>query len=181
MMRMSVSEEDLAEAAGQGDAEAFAILVEKAYDRILALAFRLMGVRAEAEDLTQDVCMALPVKLKSYRREARFSTWLYRVTINAAHDRRRRLSRYHKAATGWGQYEENRQAEAAEAKEAERWLTEAMRMLPEDLRDTLALTVTEGIGQAEASDILGISAGTVAWRMSEIKRRLRELAQEDME
>ncbi len=180
-MLMKAPEEDLALAAAAGDASAFAQLIDQVYDRVFALAYRLTGQRAEAEDLTQDICLALPVKLTSYARQSKFSTWLYRVTVNAAHDRRRKAVRHGLAAAQWGDVETLRRAEAQEAEAAEGWLIEAMQTLPEDLRDTLALTVTEGVTQAEAAKALGVSEGTVAWRMSEIKRRLRVQAEEDRE
>ncbi len=63
----------------------------------------------------------------------------------------------------------------AEAREALDWLAQAMRALPEDLRDTAVLVLDEALTQAEAAEVLGIPEGTVAWRMSEVKKRLRAL------
>jgi RNA polymerase sigma-70 factor (ECF subfamily) len=109
-MRMTVPDEDLARAAADGDGAAFAALLERHYDRLFALAWRLTGQKAEAEDLTQDICLALPAKLGGYRGAAKFTTWLYRVAVNAAHDRRRRAASRARAADGWGGWELSRQA-----------------------------------------------------------------------
>lgn len=176
VMLMDTSDEILAEAAARADRDAFSALLSRHYDRIYGLAFRLTGSRAEAEDLTQDICMALPGKLASYRRQARFTTWLYRVTVNAAFDRRRRAATRSRAADGWGDWELARQAELSEAAEAQDWLARTMRSLPVELRDTVALTLGEELSQAEAAKVLGVSEGTVAWRMSEVKKRLRAVA-----
>ncbi|MCV2869378.1 RNA polymerase sigma factor [Defluviimonas sp. WL0002] len=173
---MQTPDEALAIAASNGDREAFAALISRHYDRVFALSFRLTGRRAEAEDLTQDICCALPAKLASYRQEARFTTWLYRVTVNAAHDRRRRAATQARAADGWGDWEINRRAGIAEAAEAQDWLTTTMARLSPELRDTVALTLGEELNQKEAAEILGVSEGTVAWRMSEVKKRLRDFA-----
>ena len=173
-MRMTTSDEALALAAAEGDSTAFSALITRHYDRVFRLAFRLTGARAEAEDLTQDICAALPAKLTAFRGEARFTTWLYRVTVNAAHDRRRRRATHAKAAQGWGEVETARRAEAEETRSALDWLTEAMGALPEDLRDTLAL-VLDDMTQAEAGEVLGVSEGTIAWRISEAKKRLRTM------
>ena len=62
-MRMTVSDEALARAAADGDLDAYSALLARHYDRIFALSFRLTGRREEAEDLTQDVCEALPGKM----------------------------------------------------------------------------------------------------------------------
>lgn len=178
-MLMDTSDETLATAAAGGDRTAFAVLVGRHYDRIYGLAFRLTGQRAEAQDLAQDICAALPAKLGGWRGEARFTTWLYRVTVNAAHDRRRRIAVRAKAASGWGDWEIARQDAMAEDRAAQDWLAEVVARLPEDLRDTVALVLGEDLTQAEAGVILGLSEGTIAWRMSEVKRRLRAIAAEE--
>lgn len=175
-MLMGASDENLASAAAGGDREAFAALLARHYDRVFRLAFRLTGRRAEAEDLTQDICLALPAKLAGFRGQSRFTTWLYRVTVNAAHDRRRRAASHARAADGWGDWEQNRRAGVAEEAAAQDWLAATMMRLPPELRDTVALTLGEGVSQKEAALALGVSEGTVAWRMSEVKKRLRELA-----
>lgn len=175
-MLMDTPDETLATQAATGDRAAFAALLARHYDRVFGLSFRLTGSRAEAEDLTQDICLALPAKLRSYARQARFTTWLYRVTVNAAHDRRRRAATHVRAANDWGNWEISRQAEITDAAEAQNWLADTMAKLPPELRDTVALTLGEDLSQAEAAEILGLSEGTVAWRMSEVKKRLRGLA-----
>jgi RNA polymerase sigma-70 factor (ECF subfamily) len=175
-MRMTTADEDLAMAAGGGDRDAFAALLDRHYDRVRGLAFRLTGSVPEAEDLTQDVCLALPAKLAGFRGASRFTTWLYRVTVNAAHDRRRRHATHARAAAGWGDWELDRQEAMAEERAARDWLALAMRELPPELRDTVALTLGEELSQADAAEVLGVSEGTIAWRMSEVKKRLRVIA-----
>ena len=176
---MDTPDETLALAAAGGDRSAFAVLLGRHYDRIHGLCWRLTGSRTEAEDLTQDICASLPAKLTAWRGEARFTTWLYRVAVNAAHDLRRRQATRTRAALGWGDWELARQDDMAQARAAQDWLMEAMSRLPPDLRDTVALVLGEEVTQAEAGAILGISEGTVAWRMSEVKKRLRAMAEQE--
>jgi RNA polymerase sigma-70 factor, ECF subfamily len=178
-MLMETGDDGLAQAAAGGDRAAFGMLLERHYDRIFALAFRLTGHRAEAEDLAQDICAALPAKLRGWRGDSRFTTWLYRVVVNATHDRRRRLSVRARAADGWGDWEVARQADIAAEAEGRAWLAAAMASLPVDLRDTVALMVDDGMTQGEAALVLGIAEGTVAWRMSEVKKRLRAIAMQE--
>lgn len=177
-MRMSVDDEGLARAAAGGDGAAFAALLDRHYDRLFGLCWRLTGSKAEAEDLCQDVCAGLPAKLRGFRGEARVTTWLWRVAVNAAHDRRRRRATFARAAEGWGDWEMGRQADIAEGQERQGWLLAAMGRLPGDLRDTLAL-VLDDMTHAEAGLVLGISEGTVSWRVSEAKRRLRAMRAEE--
>jgi RNA polymerase sigma-70 factor (ECF subfamily) len=179
VMLMDTPDEMLAAAAAQGDRAAFATLVGRHYDRVHGLAWRLTGSKAEAEDLTQDICAALPAKLRNWRGEARFTTWLYRVVVNAAHDLRRRQQTRARASQGWGDWEIARQDEISAEAEARDWLAQAMTQLSPELRDTVALVLGEEMTQAEAGAVLGVSEGTVAWRMSEVKKRLRAMARED--
>ncbi|HSF63183.1 MAG TPA: RNA polymerase sigma factor [Paracoccaceae bacterium] len=176
---METPDEDLALAAAGGDRAAFAALVGRHYDRIFGLAFRLTGRRADAQDLAQDICAALPRRLQGFRGEARFTTWLYRVVVNAAQDLRRRQEVRARAANGWGDWEIARQDAMAEDRAAQDWLTAAMMRLPPELRDTVALVLGEDMTQAEAARVLGLSEGTIAWRMSEVKKRLRAIAAEE--
>ena len=179
-MRMMTSDEDLADAAAAGDGAAFASLLDRHYDRLFAFCFRLTGSRTEAEDLTQDICAALPAKLASYGRRAKVTTWLYRVAVNAAHDRRRKRATYAKATTGWGDWEVNRAAAIEDTSDKLDWLTAAMNKLSDDLRDTLAL-VLDDMTHAQAAEVLQVPEGTVSWRISEAKKALRAMKeQEDM-
>ena len=171
---MKSSDKDLALAAAGGDGAAFAALLVRRYDGLFRLAFRLTGSQHEAEDLTQDVCAALPSKLRAFRGDAQLTTWLYRVVVNAAHDRRRRRATHAKAAIGWGEWEINRKSADADTAVQIDWLTTATSALPEDLRDTVAL-VLDDVTHREAATILGISEGTVSWRISEAKKHLRAL------
>jgi len=175
---MTTSDEDLALAAAGGDAEAFEALLTRHYDRLFALAFRLTGARAEAEDLTQDICAALPAKLARFDGRAKVTTWLYRVAVNAATDRRRRLATHARAAEGWGDWEVNRRKAMAEEKEEVAWLYRAMGQLSDNLRDTLAL-VLDDMTHAEAAEILGVSEGTISWRIAEAKKALARIRKEE--
>ena len=178
-MLMETDDDSLARAAAKGDRAAFSTLLTRHYDRIYRLAWRLTGSRADAQDLTQDICAALPAKLATWRGEARFATWVYRVTVNAVHDLRRRHATRARAADGWGDWELARQDEIATQTQTLEWLTTAMQRLTPALRDTVALVLGEELTQAQAAEVLGLSEGTVAWRMSEVKKRLRAMAAED--
>ncbi len=175
---MTTSDEDMALAAANGDAQAFASLITRQYDRLFRLCFRLTGSKHEAEDLTQDICAALPAKLASYKRQAKVTTWLYRVAVNAAHDRRRKQQTHGRAADGWGDWELNRQAAITENRTRADWLIETMGSLPPDLRDTLAL-VLDDMTHAQAGDILGVSEGTISWRVSEARKHLKSLKEKE--
>src|SRR6188472_1771628 len=81
---------DLVAGAVAGDRAAFSALLERHYDRIHGLAWQLTGTRADADDIAQDVCCSLVERIGSFRGEAKFTTWLCGITVNACRDLKRR-------------------------------------------------------------------------------------------
>lgn len=178
MMRMETDDEALAQAAAAGDLPAFERLLERHYESVFRLAFRLTGSREDAEDITQDICAGLAGKIAGFRGQARFRTWLWRIVVNAVHDFRRRRAAHRKKADGWGAWESARRADDSETADAVTWLGQAMRTLPDDLRDTLVLVLDE-MSHAQAAEVLGVSEGTVSWRISKAKTYLRALRERE--
>lgn len=178
-MRMETSDENLVTLAQTGDAAAFSALISRHYDLIHRIGYRVLGSQTEAQDMAQDLCLALATKLKSFRADAKFTTWLYRVAINTARDRLRKRKTRQRATEGWGDFERNSRATDAENRAQLDWLTQAMTTLPPDLRETVALVLGEDLTHDAAATILNISPGTVSWRMSEVKRHLRALAEKE--
>ncbi len=164
-----------------GDRGAFAALVERHYERIHRLGARVLGDGGEAEDLAQDVCAGLAAKLGSYRGDSLFSTWLYRVVVNAARDALRRDAVRRRREGEHAEAEALRRAARAEREGERAWLRRAMARLPEDLRTTAVLVLGEGLSHAEAGEVLGVSEATVSWRMHELRKRLRAMAAEEEE
>ena len=96
------------------------------------------------------------------------------MIVNAAHDRRRRAARQGKAALDWGDWELARQAENHEAAALTDWLITAMQSLPPEIRDTLAL-ILDDVTHQEAGQILGVSQGTISWRVLQAESQFRAL------
>ena len=174
---MENSSEILATKAAGGDAEAFRALLERHYDLMYRVAFRTLGQQADAEDLVQEVCAALPGKLATFKRESKFESWLYRVIVNAGNDQMRKRGAHARAAAGWGDVEVMQREAAAEKKEDLNWLARAMQRLSPELRETVALVLGEEMTHAQAGKVLGLTEGSVSWRMSEVKKELRLMAQ----
>ena len=171
-MRMSVTDEALALAAAAGDREAFAALLERRYDGLFRLCFRLCGSRTEAEDLTQDICAALPAKLAGFRADAKVSTWLYRVVVNLSTDRlRRRRSVPLDAAP---EPEDGRPGADEGLIEADRAaaLEAALQTLPERQREAVVLRHLEGLANPEIAEIMGVGVEAVESLTARGKRGL---------
>jgi RNA polymerase sigma-70 factor (ECF subfamily) len=164
------ADEDLAAAAAAGDRAAFEALLRRHYDRIHGLAWQLTGTRADADDVAQDVCLALVERIASFRGEAKFTTWLTGVTFNACRDWRRRrrslggmLDRLSVLAGI---------ADAPGDPYDAVWVKSAIARLKPALRDTVVLVAGQQLTHAEAAEILGVPENTVAWRMHEARRLL---------
>ncbi|MHA1524741.1 MAG: RNA polymerase sigma factor [Alphaproteobacteria bacterium] len=171
----------LAARAAKGDATAFRLLLERHYDLIFRVAFRFLGNRPDAEDLAQEICVSLVGKLASFRGTSALTTWLYRVTVNAARDfvRRRASSAARDAAFSTSATLE-REAAADQAAQAA-WMYDALATLSDDLREATLLVVAEGLSHAEAGQVLGIKEATVSWRLHEARKKLSSLVSSDYE
>jgi len=172
-MLKPMTDSELAKSASQGDREAFRRLLERHYDMIYRLALRFTGSGADAEDIAQDVCLALGRKIQAFRGDALFSTWLYRVVINACHDFVRRRTASTALVEKYVAYRELDDADHTDTKERLDWLQEAYLRLPADLRETVLLVVAEDMTHAEAGAVLDCAPGTIAWRMSAARKQLK--------
>lgn len=180
MTNKNMSDAELIAKANLGDAEAFAALLERHYDLIFRLAFRTLANRQDAEDITQDICVSLAKKIRLYQGRAKFTTWLYQLTLNACRDLRRQMVTRQRNYADYREIsvlrdEHNRQRQ----KDAE-WAYSAIDTLPETLRETALLVVAEDLNHAQAGDILGVKESTVSWRMLKIREKLGLLAQTEV-
>jgi RNA polymerase sigma-70 factor (ECF subfamily) len=164
----------LVAAAVSGNRDAFAALLERHYDRIHGLAWQLTGTRADADDIAQDVCCALVEKIGGFRGEAKFSTWLCGIVVNACRDfgRRRR---------SFGGFTEKLAVLAGLARGPDGrdmhdalWLKSAIARLKPAYREAAVLVAGQQLTHAEAAEILGVAEATVSWRMHEVRRLLAE-------
>jgi RNA polymerase sigma-70 factor (ECF subfamily) len=163
---------DLVELARGGDRDAFEALLRRHYDRIHRLAWRLTGSKSDAEDVAQDVCCGLVEEIGSFRGEAKFTTWLTGIVVNACRDHRRRgltLTRLRERLSvlvGLAARPDGRDAYR------QSWLASEVARLDPLLRDTVVLIVGEDLTHAEAARALGVAESTVSWRMHEARRQL---------
>jgi RNA polymerase sigma factor (sigma-70 family) len=163
---------DLVDRAAAGDRSAFEALLRRHYDRIHRVAWRLTGSRVDAEDIAQDVCCALVDKIAGFKGEAKFTTWLTGIVVNACRDHRRRgltLTRLRERLSvlvGLAPPPDGRDAYRRS------WLMSELARLDPLLRDTVVLIVGEDLTHAEAARALGVAESTVSWRMHEARRQL---------
>jgi RNA polymerase sigma factor (sigma-70 family) len=161
--------------AQAGDRAAFGALVESHYDLIYRTAYRWSGKVQDAEDVAQDVCVKLAAALKGFDGRSAFSSWLYRITLNAVRDLQRSRARR-------GRHVEALALVSAEDAPAEQFdavvssqLWSAVRALPEQQRDAVLLVYAEDMSHAAAGEIMGCKEATVSWHIHAAKKTLRGL------
>jgi len=178
------TDRELVDRAREGDAQAFGQLVRRHQQRIHRLAMHLLRDRAEAEDVVQETF------LRAYRALARFDgrsepyTWFYRITINLSLNTiRSRKSRRTSTEGDDGRLDSLRGAQPPDASappadaarhQLYRALAQGIDELSETLRTTLVLVCIDGRSHEEAAAILGAPEGTIAWRVHEARRKLKE-------
>lgn len=166
----------LVQRANDGDAGAFSLLLERHYDLIYRLGFRMLQNRADAQDLAQDVCVGLAGKLKSFQGQSKLTTWLYQVTMNAGRDFLRRRVTISKIHNDYADLEDLKKGAEAQHKNDVEWAYNAINSMAADLRETALLVVAEGLSHAEAGEILEVKEATVSWRMMKVRDHLKALA-----
>lgn len=176
-----MADNPLAARAAAGDIAAFRVLLGRHYDRVFRVVYSVVGDQSDAEDITQEIWAALPGKLRNWRGDAKLTSWLHRIALNAAKDSLRRSASRARTTAGYAEMQTLTQGAAADTDIRLSWLQTALGTLSEDLRATAALTLGEEMNFAEAAEVLGVAEGTIAWRMSEIRRRLKTLASKDNE
>jgi RNA polymerase sigma factor (sigma-70 family) len=163
---------DLLAAAVAGNREAFGALLQRHYNRIHGLAWQLTGSRADADDVAQDVCCTLVEKIGGFRGEARFTTWLCGIVVNACRDLRRRRRSFGgftdrlAVLAGLARGPDGRDLHDA------MWLKSAIARLKPAYREAAVLVAGQQLTHAEAAEILGVAESTVSWRMHEVRRML---------
>jgi RNA polymerase sigma-70 factor (ECF subfamily) len=173
---LAVSDEELAGRAGRGDERAFREVLERHYDRLYRIAYRFFGSAAEAEDVAQDIAMALAARIGSFRGDSRFSTWLYAVALNQCRDHARQAAGRLKTQGAFAAVSAQQHADWADSDQRTRWLYLALDRLEPQFKETALLVLAEDMSHAEAGTVLGIKESTVSWRMHEVKKKLKAMA-----
>jgi RNA polymerase sigma factor (sigma-70 family) len=169
---MSDPDRELVGRVAVGDRGAFDVLLRRHYDRIYRVAWHLTGSRTEAQDITQDVCCTLVEKIGSFKGEAKFTTWLMGIVVNASRD-------HHRRGATWSRVKKSLSVLAGLTRSPDgrdlyqqSWIASSLARLDPLLRDTVVLVAGEDMSHGEAALALGVAESTISWRMHEARKRL---------
>lgn len=177
------------------DERAFRELLELHRDRVFNITYRMLGNRAEAEDVAQEVFIAVFKTIDQFREESKFSTWLYRVTVNHCKNRIKYLARRHdrdrdeldetshqaNGAVNGAPVRAPQPDRALAGAQMEKLLQEAIASLDEDQREVIILRDVEDLSIEEICEITKLPDGTVKSRLHRARLVLRKKMQRHVE
>lgn len=185
------SDEILVQRIREGDASAYNDIVSRYYDRIYARVAQLLKNQQDAEEVTQDAFIRAHRGLDKFRGDASFSTWLYQIATNLAHNRywywfRRKRDQsisLDRPLSDDGEFtlenvmpaEGESPAEATLTQEFVERVAECMGQLNEKHKEVLILRNLRNLSYDEIADELGVSVGTVKSRIARARESLRAL------
>jgi RNA polymerase sigma-70 factor (ECF subfamily) len=188
---MSELERSLLRRLRDRDERAFRELIDDHRDRVFNITYRMLGNRAEAEDVAQEVFITVFKTIESFREESKFSTWLYRVTVNHCKNRIKYLARRHDRDKD--ELDETSQQtngaisglpvraaqpdKALASAQMEKLLQEAIADLDDDQRAVVILRDVEDLSIEEICEITGLPDGTVKSRLHRARLVLRKKMQ----
>ncbi len=157
----------------KGNEQAFRMLVNNHKEKVRNLIYFTMGNKNHVDDLAQDVFIKVYNNLDKFRQDARFTTWLYRITVNQCRDELRKqkirtvltLTDDAKSISG----------EHYASKNVQELVQEGISRLPEKLRLPLVLKELQGHSYEEIAEITNTEMGTVKSRLFRAKQALREI------
>lgn len=162
---------ELIRACQAGNADAFGELVQRYQGRAYWVAYGLVNNEDEARDITQDAFVRVYRALERFDFEQSFYTWLYRIVVNLAIDRIRKLSKSRTVnLDDVGEPTDESPADAApgrpmEASETSRLVREVLDRLPDKYRTVMVLRELNGLSCKEIAGIVRSSHATVRWRL----------------
>jgi RNA polymerase sigma-70 factor (ECF subfamily) len=192
-----VTDADLVARALEGDTSAFGELVDRHRSAVFRAALSALGSHAEADEVAQDACVTAFRRLRTFRGEASFKTWLLTIAWHLALNRRHSLTRWMKRTvipTSRSTDDEAQWTDVASADDSPEQrvvamqlrtaIVEEIRRLTPTLRDVLLLAQSGEYTYQEIGDMVGAPVGTIKWRVSEarrvIKARLKQRGFDDV-
>lgn len=177
----ATEDDELVDAARQGDRAALEVLLRRHHDRILVLCRRMCRDRGDADDAAQEALVAIVRGLARFDGDSSFSTWSYRVTTNACLDQLRRRGRRpvpsdpavtHEVVGTPARPGAPDPADAAVSAEQRGSLQRALDRLPDEFRLPVVLRDVADLDYAEIGERLGLAPGTVRSRIARGRAKL---------
>ena len=176
VMAEAIIDDRVIEACREGDREAFRLLFETYKDKVFSIAvYSFEGDEAAASDVSQQIFLKLMTAIGQFRGDSAFTTWLYRLVVNACIDEQRKRRRFlpFGESVPMSKIEDRRPQEKRYARlEVADSVQAAIKELTPKLRMPILLKYVEGLSYEEIATVMGCSKGTVASRLNRGHRSL---------
>ena len=169
-----------------GDASAFAVLVDRYKDLVYTLTLRMMKHREEAEEAAQDTFIKVYKSLNKFKGDSKFSTWIYRVAYNTCLDRLKKNKRQQYTVT-INEYTEHQvktldnALDQIEAKEREQAIQDCLSLLPSEDSFLLTLYYFEELSLDEIAKIVGLKPNNVKVKLFRSRKKLATILKEKLD
>jgi len=170
----TTDEVQLIEQVAGGDVRAYRQLVDRYLRGIHAFTYRMLGSRAEAEEVCQETFLRLWQHAGRYVPHAKPSTWMYRIAHNLAIDRLRRRRETSAAVTPDELPGGERPSGIFHERQVAETVQRALDALPERQRAAIGLVHYQGLSNAEAAEVLGLGVRALESLLARARRQLRE-------
>ena len=169
-----------------GDASAFAVLVDRYKDLVYTLTLRMMKHREEAEEAAQDTFIKVYKSLNKFKGDSKFSTWIYRVAYNTCLDRLKKNKRQ-QYTVAINEYTEHQvktldnALDQIEAKEREQAIQDCLALLPSEDSFLLTLYYFEELSLDEIAKIVGLKPNNVKVKLFRSRKKLATILKEKLD
>jgi RNA polymerase sigma-70 factor (ECF subfamily) len=171
-MAAALNQNDPTLEGSRGPGGAFEELIREHQRMIHSLCYRMTGSLADADDLAQETFIQAYLHWDSFRRDARVSSWLYRIAVNQCLNWRKRAERRDHMYREWSQEE---RVTVPENPGRTQHIQDALMKLNPEQRAAIVLTTYDGLSHSEAAKVLGCAQATVSWRLFAARRTLKRL------
>ncbi|MEQ8927350.1 MAG: sigma-70 family RNA polymerase sigma factor [Fulvivirga sp.] len=156
----------------QGNNDAFGLLVDKYKSYCFTIAFNVVKNDEEAEEIAQESFIKAYKSLAKFNKEAKFSTWLYRIVFNTALTAQRKATRYQKTEFDNSMHSPlDFQKNVSEHEDQKKYVAKAMDQLLEADKVALTLFYFEEMSLEEISEVTGIALSTIKVRLHRARKR----------
>ncbi len=162
------TESNLLAECRNGSRKAFELLFLANQKRVFSVALNFFGGNREmAEDVTQQVFLKIFNKIAEFRGQSEFTTWLYRITVNACLDEQRRTRRFFSIENFFSEFKTKKtQDDNVHRKEISDQVQKAIATLKPKFRLPILLKYSEGLSYEEIAKVLDCSIGTISSRLN---------------
>jgi RNA polymerase sigma-70 factor (ECF subfamily) len=169
---LPVEEHVLIHSAQQGDRQAFAVLVERYWNRLYRWLYHLTHDRHSAEDLAQETFLKALTGLTNFRTGSNFQAWLFRIGHNNFVNQKRVGRRLRQTFPEDVPAPDDGPVDQAAHRESLQLLTRAVGRLPSEFRAAFLLRAEEGLSFREIGTALGLTEQTARWRVFKARQKL---------